>query len=222
MSMNDELLRLIDQRIASAVSQPTRMGTVSDRQQNNRAMVVLDGSSQAVPVKVFANAHVLEGDRVGLVKFGSEWVVIGGFTPRQFGGIKQFQNTAPSGSTTSTVHTPMNQGSVTFRKLYSSTRIWVSADISAYTNGATHVYLSLGLNLIAPSYNVIWPFIHRDLVNALEHDTFSVAKPIPGTESVPPGEYTAQPVWRVASGGGGSVNVDAGDEVNFAVMEVGY
>ena len=39
-------------------------------------------SSLSIPVKVFGNVRVLGNDRVGLVKFGAEWIVVGNYTRR--------------------------------------------------------------------------------------------------------------------------------------------
>ncbi|MCX5066670.1 flagellar biosynthetic protein FliO [Micromonospora lupini] len=74
-----DLLRLIDARIESARDRATATGTVQERQSATRAAVTFDGSALAVPVKVLTHVQVRENSRVTLVRFGSEWVVVGVF-----------------------------------------------------------------------------------------------------------------------------------------------
>jgi hypothetical protein len=47
------------------------------------ALVTYDGSSLAAPVKVFGDVNIAEGDRVGLLRLGVDWTVIGTFTRRR-------------------------------------------------------------------------------------------------------------------------------------------
>jgi len=92
MTYPDELLRLIDERAdariaafaggAAALTGATS-GTINYRTGSTTCMVTLDGSALAVPVKVFGDVEVMEGDRVGLVRIGSEWTVVGTFTRRR-------------------------------------------------------------------------------------------------------------------------------------------
>lgn len=71
-------LRIIDQRIQAALNPVTKAGTIVERDSSSAtAMCVFDGSSLAVPVKVFAGVPAFEGSRVGLCRFGSDWVVVG-------------------------------------------------------------------------------------------------------------------------------------------------
>lgn len=74
-----DLLRLIDARIESARQRQTATGTVQERQSINRATVTFDGSALALPVKVLSHVAVRQSSRVTLVRFGSEWVVVGAF-----------------------------------------------------------------------------------------------------------------------------------------------
>jgi hypothetical protein len=88
----EELIRLIDERVAKGVaafaqsgSQLTGVsgGTINYRTGPTTCMVTLDGSALAVPVKVFGDVEVAEGDRVGLVRIGSDWTVFGTFSRRR-------------------------------------------------------------------------------------------------------------------------------------------
>lgn len=77
-----ELGRTIDERIAAALPSPgRRMGTLVTRDSTGAACTVrFDGSTVTTPAKVFSHVGAVPGDRVGLQQFGSEWVIVGGFT----------------------------------------------------------------------------------------------------------------------------------------------
>lgn len=80
MTYNYPELDVIDAQIAKAAAKVTDTGTVTSVISTTRLMVMFNGSTVAVPVKVWTNVPVVAGDRVGLAKFGSDWVVIGGNT----------------------------------------------------------------------------------------------------------------------------------------------
>ena len=80
MTFNSDLLTTIDDRVARGQERITAMGTLIDTPVGTDATVIVDGSSTAVAVKVFKTVKCRGGDRVGLVKFGSKWTVVGSFT----------------------------------------------------------------------------------------------------------------------------------------------
>lgn len=83
MTFNWEMLRLIDERIKASQGQDKTLGIVSDGTNKlaNTITVLMDGSGLAVPCKVFKNSYYAPGARVGLVKFGAEWWVVGTVSP---------------------------------------------------------------------------------------------------------------------------------------------
>jgi hypothetical protein len=93
MTLNFALLDLVDARVAAGRDRTTIMGTLSERTSATRAMVTFDGSSVAVPVKIFSDVTALEGDRVGLVRFGTDWVVVGTFAAVQIGTYIDYSST---------------------------------------------------------------------------------------------------------------------------------
>jgi hypothetical protein len=95
MTFGQDLIDVIDARIAEHDTPLTAAGTVVTRTGNTTAMVTFDGSALATPVKCFGDVNIDEGDRVGLVKLGVDWTITGTFTRRR-------QITMPDGATTGT------------------------------------------------------------------------------------------------------------------------
>ena len=79
MPFNWDLLDLIDSRVRDSGEQILAMGTAQTGtdKATNTVYVMMDGSGMAVPVKAFRSVTVVPGARVGLAKFGSQWVVVG-------------------------------------------------------------------------------------------------------------------------------------------------
>jgi len=102
MTYPDQLVRLIDERVAKGIAAFAKSaaqitgssaGTVVYRTGATTAQITLDGSALAMPVKVFGDVELLAGDRVGLLRIGTDWTVIGTFTRRR-------KITMPDGATT--------------------------------------------------------------------------------------------------------------------------
>lgn len=83
MAYAQELVDLIDERIRKYMEPTTGKGTVVTRTGNTTAMVTFDGSSKATPVKCFGDVNVDQGDRVGMVRLGVDWTIVGTFTRRR-------------------------------------------------------------------------------------------------------------------------------------------
>lgn len=82
MALADDIFEVLGQML-DAGEMETRAGVVvtSPSQISTDPLTVqLDGSSIAVPVKQFRGFPVFPGMRVGLVRIGTDWVVIGAFT----------------------------------------------------------------------------------------------------------------------------------------------
>src|SRR6266542_2722738 len=71
------LCEIIDMRVVQAHVTITKMGTVTERDATGtRVLVSFDGSSGiSQPVKCPGNIIVAEGDRVGLTKYESDWII---------------------------------------------------------------------------------------------------------------------------------------------------
>lgn len=79
MAYNDELLAIITYLIAANATRMTDTGTVVEWDGDN-ILVLFSGSSSAVPVKTFRGVTAAKGHRVGLVKFGKDWAIVGSFS----------------------------------------------------------------------------------------------------------------------------------------------
>lgn len=82
--LGDEIAAYIDQAVKRAIaSVQTAVGTVvtSPSQVSTDVLtVVIDGGAVAVPVKGFRALPIFPGARVALVKFGSDWTIVGAYT----------------------------------------------------------------------------------------------------------------------------------------------
>lgn len=103
MAFSPEMVALIDERIREALTTETAAATVVTRTGNTTANVIFDGSALAVPVKVFGDVNVDAGDRVGLLRIGTDWTIIGAFTRRR-------SITMPDGATTGQQRTVFGAG----------------------------------------------------------------------------------------------------------------
>ena len=84
MTLAQNMVAVIDERIVALLdAMETAAGSVVTRTGNTTAMVTFDGSSLPVPVKCFGDVNVDEGDRVGMVRIGVDWTIIGTFTRRR-------------------------------------------------------------------------------------------------------------------------------------------
>lgn len=92
MTYPDQLIRLIDERADKRIAAFAKSGgsltgatsgTVVHRDGPTTCQVTLDGSTLAVGVKVLGAVELLAGDRVGLLRIGTDWVVIDTFTRRR-------------------------------------------------------------------------------------------------------------------------------------------
>lgn len=81
MPFNWDVVDLIDERMKTFDEKILAMGTAQTGtdKTTNTVFVMIDGSGVAVPVKAFRSVTVVPGARVGLAKFGAQWVVIGTF-----------------------------------------------------------------------------------------------------------------------------------------------
>src|SRR5438128_11762938 len=149
MPYNSELLNVIDYRIKSRSEAVTAIGTVSSRSTSiydNRLMVLFDGSSVAMPVKAFGGVWARPGDRVRLVKFGSEWVVVGSFSGWRPSEVT-YNAPGVSGTTTSGTYSQTPGGeSVAFTKAWDETNITVCVAVSVQTT-AVNTTARFGVNV---------------------------------------------------------------------------
>lgn len=79
----DKIAEFVLAELAKRLKTRTAVGTVvtsPSARSTDPLTVVFDGSALTVPVKQFRGFPVFPGMRVGLIKLGSDWVLIGAFT----------------------------------------------------------------------------------------------------------------------------------------------
>jgi hypothetical protein len=212
-------VELIDSRVAAGWKKIVKMGTVQSRDATGaRAMVSLHGSSGvAQPVKCFENVIVGVGDRVGLVKFEGDWIIVGNYTLRTLGDV-QYQASV-SGTTTGAAYVDMpSSPAVTLTKYRDTTTFQITAHLSAFAtvaNTGTRIGVRITHvdGLVDYDENVI-RFISN---TASEHQSWQGSLRIATT--LPAGVYTVTLRWLRLSGTG-VVTVDGNDLVSLRVQEV--
>lgn len=184
-------LEIIDQRIRAHASPVTKMGTVQSRDDSGPlAMVTFDGSTLAVPVKVSSDVRVRADDRVCLVIFGSEWVVVGSFGAAAAARNEATLELMSAGDTTfASVNTDLVGGSFPVVKERDATRMRVAIHGSGYRNTATFCRFFYGVRIDGMSYDVS----KFTFTNVSDRNHFSGFATLP---AIPAGPYTVQVYGR--------------------------
>lgn len=86
MDYNDRLIDTIDARIRTASKRDIVMGTAVTNPDwvTHSLMCTMDGDPLAIPAKTWGNLMITQGDRVGLIRFGSDWICVGTYRPQIF------------------------------------------------------------------------------------------------------------------------------------------
>jgi hypothetical protein len=221
--LDENLVRLIDQRIAMSRAVTRATGTCITRATTGPgADVMFDGSTVAMPVKVLGTVFLTPGDRCVLDKYGTEWIVTGSFSALGLGEASRYV-TGPSGGTgnlSSTSYVDFQEITpLGFNKRYDGTyiRIGMTASCYAETNTAT-MFFALRFSptdtttgYTATDYTTNYIFHH----STLEHRTNTAFRRI---LSVPAGYYLVQARWRKSSGSG-TLKADAQDLFSIEIDE---
>lgn len=220
-------VELIDARIAAATPKITKMGTVTSRDvwsdtglTNSRCMVVFDVSSGvAQPVKCPESVIVGVGDRVGLVRFESDWIITINYSLRT---LCDAMNGFVWGSlltTTSATFVDMpSSPSLEFVKTRADTflRIWVG--VSLYATGTMPVTFQIGVHLLSGDLSIDYDetMFQRAIGDASKHHDYSGWIT---TGAVHADSYIATARWLRASGTG-TLTVDPNDSISMHIIEV--
>lgn len=225
MFVDDDMIALVDQRIAAAFKQERRWGTVSARTFDNWAMVAFDGETAAVPVKV-GNTEAYAGDRVGLIKIGDYWTVVETLTRRwqSYGWAAAFQSN--TGIITGSAITDIpNAVTFTFVKRWNTTRVKVvihgSAWLGTGTGGAQAMDFGVRFTSELGSLDaqITSMYFNQEQVHVAMTGEVAVAGAT-GWDGVglPAGSYTVKVWWRCW--GTGTIHVDSQDWIRMSCTEV--
>lgn len=213
------MLEVIEQRIRALAQASLAVGTVMSVDTTAlRAAVTFDGSSLAVPVKMFGHVDAVEGDRVGLQKFGTDWVIVGAYARRwqAVGGVHQL---SAGGTMSSTTYADLpGSPQFTFTKRWSTSAVLMGIVSEVLTDTAnTKAVFGLewvdGTGVTFNTYNLAW----LEMVSAFNVGT--IAGINAGITGIPAGVWTVKGKWARWLGAGAiGQNTDIG--IGIFAMEV--
>ncbi len=214
-------ISLIDARIAAYATKAAKMATVATRSPDTTsATVVFDGSSgNAQPVKCFESVVVAEGDRVGVVKFESEWIITANYSDTHLADESaqiQFSSLTDV-SSTSYVDMPASP-TVVYEKRRATTVMEFTVGFSA-RNPASITTSRVGLRVTCLEESIDYDQdVRQHVMNSINAHTYWSGT-VRASSAHPVGVYTATGRWmRVA--GTDVMRVDANDYVSILCREV--
>jgi hypothetical protein len=167
------------------------------------ALVIFDGSTVGMPVKVFGNAPCQPGDRVALTLYGSDWVVTSGYNALGYGEANK--STTPTGATgalTSGTFVDLTEiAPITgFTKFYDATFVRVGMKASSYVSVAGTV-AQFAVRFTATEGGAGWTPVDHNMnrlyfnqINTHTPDTHAIR-----ILGIPAGTYTVSTRWRRAA-----------------------
>jgi hypothetical protein len=219
---NDRLLEIIDARVRASQRSTTATGTIASLDVIGMlAMVTMDGSTLAVPVKVPGSVAAAPGDRCLLQQFGSDWVVTSAFSIR-WPEDKGINIMAAAGSAAGTFANMPGTPSFPFTKRYGYTRLLWTVKITTFS-------ATLGSRVYTQATATGPPGTFTQAVGQFQFANSTGAPPIDrllaGWDqeqlNVPVGDYTATLQWRTDTVAPNSISVNAEDTITFRVREIG-
>lgn len=213
-------IALIDERVDAAAPPAPKVGTVISRDTASElAVVSFDGSSGIPqPVKCFETVVADVGDRVGLVKFEGEWIVVGSYAQRTLGEATTTLAYTSTSTTTSAsfVDMPSSPRAV-LPKYRDGTTLLITLGCSLWAS-ATPTVVEVGVNLTFPDGTTTdVAMFHRALNAASDHrDVYGMFVP---NLTLVGGTYGVTCRWRRVSGTG-TLTMDLNDSVSLNVREV--
>jgi hypothetical protein len=210
----DTLIQAIDERVRRAVPRTSDQGTVQSVQGDAfRAMVVMDGSSVAMPVKILGDVHCAVGDRVVLDRYGSDWVITGCFATRPL-GYGSVNESAGSGNTSSGTMAALPSGSsFSFSKRWDWTPVRLSVLTSCFSSAAT-TRVAFGIDIDGAVYLLAKQWFQTSL-------TRSAVGGFRTVDTIPSGDYVATVMWRLDAGAGPVQQFVDDDWVSAEAIEIG-
>ena len=230
MNLNTNQIAAIDARVDARLDELIKigrfsaLGTVIDYVPGEyTAMVVIDGSNQAVRVKVYQSCEPRNEYRVGLLKVYGYWHVIATYA-HTWPSEARYNDAAADGTTASGAYSATPGGeSVTFTKHYSSTSIHIEVNASLFITvssltgawwGARVVGTTVDGAAVDEEYNVV----HHQFNASSQSHHFGGWVAAPGVD-VPAGSYVISLRWRRGTGTG-TLNQNTADWVSMLAREV--
>lgn len=219
---SENQLDAMDERIATALGQDTTAwGTVQSVDTANfLAQVIMEGTSVAVPCKLFQHTWCEPNDRIALEKIGSDWFVKGVMRVTPYERTWRESGTAMIGSVGSTSSSSYANmpGSPTWiaGKQFDATRLRHDFACSMYADAIGRI-VTLGVRLDGGT-----------TVDVVKGHWANTGGTLPGIRmyivgfvyqsGVTAGNHTAVARWK--SGGTGTVTTDTDDYWSFSTREL--
>lgn len=210
-----DLVEFVDNRIAFKQRNDIAKGVCLEDMAANSVtcLVQFDGSSASVIVKTMERT-VRQGDRVGLIKLGTEWTVFGVFGKQSFPTQTSWQ-TLSAGSTTSFTFVDIPGWSAfTFVKQFDATNFVVDINLTCFFTSANNTRYA-----VSPVYSGVYTngtsgdlIFYANVLN--QHLTFSSKR----KWTLPAGSYQVGMQWR-RSTGTGFIQSDGEDHMDVSIKE---
>lgn len=221
MAANDqELIKLVDQRVRVAQIKERAVGTVAERDTTGPgAQVIFDGSQSAMPVKVLGHVFCSTGDRVVLERYGSDWVVTGAWAALALGEATSWVlPSGPSGTLTSGTFVDIVEFTpLAFVKAYDQTFVRIGLQAACFCNvsGGTSVRWAVRMTPVdtsssftATDFDCGYIYFNQTGVHMQSVSFTRVVSLADG--GAPAGNYLLSLRWR-RWGGSGNLQFDSGD-----------
>lgn len=211
---------MIQGMIDASRSVNQQMGTVISRETNTaRAIVSFDGSSGiGQPVKCFENVVVTTGDRVGMVKFEGDWVIVGNYSATGLADVVScFAYTSSATYIGATFSDMPSSPQTAFAKQRDLTQLQLGLAVACRsdTNDTT---IEWALMLTFPDATTFDQVMFRRYTATIANHLDRVGG-LTTNLTLPAGLYSATARWRRVSGSG-TPTVDGNDSVTITVKEV--
>jgi hypothetical protein len=219
VTLDAQMLALIDDRIRRTITRTLRPGTFADRTADAAGMAVMDQDTTAVPVLIGGDVLVSPGDRVVLAQVGSAWVVLVSLGA-QWPAERQYEYTAAGETTVTSVYADAPGIPVvanrTIVKARTASSLIARVDATAFYTVA--------------STDLQWAVLLTDLDVGTTYGPTLIASWFSGDLNrtphgrqvkllnIPAGRYDAKLQWRRAVGTG-TVTMNADDRYTFNIRE---
>lgn len=222
--MFSDLASYVDQRIDAKRETIQVMGTIVTCDGSIIATVEFDGGGTH-PVLIFRNVRAKPGDRVGLQKYGSDWIVTGTLGEGVPNMEAFYHVVATSGNTFSTSFVDMpGPLDFTFEKRYDYTRVIVDFSKTSYLGSGNDRFSGFGVKMTGLDSGIVvfkesnFFFFNVSGVHHASHG-LSIFPGGNGVNELPHDTYTARLQWRTTTGGAQATHVDTNDEIHLTFTE---
>lgn len=220
-NFTEDNLDAIDERIRKAVDTGRAWGTVQSVDLTNfLCQVIMEGTTVAVPAKLFQHTWCEEQDRVALDKWGSDWFVSGVMKVTPYERTwreSSLQRDGASGSTSSSSYANMpGTPTWTVNKQFDATKLRHDFACSMYADAIDRA-VHLGVQLTGITTLDVTKGHWANTDGALAGIRMFIVGWVYQT-GVAAGTYTANARWK--TDGFGTITTDSDDRWSFSTREL--